>query len=94
MDMREQLVHDAEERCPYLTDEVARMPLRWQMRSLSGDELDAALASGDRRVGRMLYRTQCPSCSACEPLRVVVGEFRPSKSQRRVWRKNQDIKDR
>ena len=44
--MREQLVHDAEERCPYLTDEVARMPLRWQMRSLSGDELDAALASG------------------------------------------------
>ena len=92
MDMREQLVHDAEERCPYLTDEVARMPLRWQMRSLSGDELDAALASGDRRVGRMLYRTQCPSCSACEPLRVVVSEFRPSKSQRRVWRKNQDIK--
>ena len=73
--MREQLVHDAEEQCPYLTDEVARMPLRWQMRSLSGDELDAALASGDRRVGRMLYRTQCPSCIACEPLRVIVAEF-------------------
>ena len=67
------------------------MPLH-EMRSLSGEELDAALASGDRRVGRMLYRTQCPSCSACEPLRVLVGEFRPSKSQRRVWRKNQDIK--
>ena len=39
MDMREQSVHDAEERCPYLTDEVARMPLRWQMRSLSSEEL-------------------------------------------------------
>jgi arginyl-tRNA--protein-N-Asp/Glu arginylyltransferase len=68
------------------------MPLRWQMRGLSGEELDAALASGDRRVGRMLYRTQCPTCSACEPLRVPVADFRPSKSQRRIWRKNQDIK--
>jgi arginine-tRNA-protein transferase len=92
MDLREQLVHDAEEDCPYLTGQVARMPLRWQMRSLSGEELDASLADGDRRVGRMLYRTQCPSCVACEPLRVLVDEFRPSKSQRRVWRKNQDIK--
>ena len=92
MKLREQLVHDATEACPYLEDEVARMPLRWQMRSLSGEELDAALASGDRRVGRMLYRTQCPTCSACEALRVPVHAFRPSKSQRRVWKKNQDIK--
>jgi len=92
MDLREQLVHDAEESCPYLTEQVARMPLRWQMRSLSGEELDASLSEGDRRVGRMLYRTQCPTCSACEPLRVVVSEFKPSKSQRRVWKKNQDIK--
>ncbi len=92
MELREQLVHDAIEDCPYLDNQVARMPLRWQMRSLSGEELDAALASGDRRVGRMLYRTQCPSCSACEPLRVLVSEFQPSRSQRRVWSKNQDIK--
>ena len=43
-------------------------------------------------MGRMLYRTQCSTCSACEPLRVVVADFKPSKSQRRVWNKNQDIK--
>jgi len=92
MDKREQLVHDAEEDCPYLNGQVARMPLRWQMRGLSGEELDASLAQGDRRVGRMLYRTQCPTCSACEPLRVLVQDFKPSKSQRRVGRKNQDIK--
>lgn len=92
MELREQLVHDAEEECPYLDDQVARMPLRWQMRTLSGEELDAALATGDRRVGRMLYRTNCPACTACEPLRVRVQDFKPSKSQRRVWSKNQDIK--
>jgi arginyl-tRNA--protein-N-Asp/Glu arginylyltransferase len=92
MEMRERLVHDATESCPYIDGETARMPLRWQMRNLSGEELDAALADGDRRVGRMLYRTSCPSCTACEALRIPVDDFRPKKSQRRVWRKNQDIK--
>jgi len=92
MELREQLVHDQPEDCPYLEDRTARMPLRWQLRGLSGEELDAALAEGDRRVGRMLYRTACPSCTACEPIRVPVERFRPSRSQRRVWRKNKDVK--
>jgi len=92
MELREQLVHDEQESCPYLEGQVARMPLRWQLRGLSGQELDAALAQGDRRVGRMLYRTGCPACNACQPLRVLVDDFRPSKSQRRVWRKNGDLK--
>jgi len=40
----------------------------------------------------MLYRTSCLDCTACEPIRVPVERFRPSRSQRRVWRKNQDVK--
>ena len=88
---REVLVHDELEPCPYLDGEQARMPLRWQRAPLTPAELDGALAHGDRRVGRMLYRTSCPACHGCEPLRVPVAEFSPTKSQRRVWRKNQDI---
>lgn len=68
------------------------MPLRWQLEPLGPGDLDAQLAAGDRRIGRMLYRTACPSCTACEPIRIPVGEFRPTKSQRRVWRKNQDLR--
>jgi arginine-tRNA-protein transferase len=37
----------------------------------------------------MLYRTQCPVCNACEPLRIPVDRFQPSASQRRVWRRNE-----
>jgi arginyl-tRNA--protein-N-Asp/Glu arginylyltransferase len=91
MEIREQLVHDELEPCPYLDGPMARMPLRWQLRSLSGEELDLALSSGDRRVGRMLYRPTCPTCTSCEPIRVLMAQFQPSKSQRRVWRGNQDI---
>lgn len=89
---RERVVHDELEPCPYLEGRQARMPLRWQLRRLDPDEIDASLASGDRRVGRMLYRTACPGCNACEPIRVPVAEFAPSKSQRRVWRRNHDVR--
>lgn len=91
MHRREQVVHDELEPCPYLDGQTARMPLRWQFRRLSGPELDESLASGDRRVGRMLYRTACPSCEACEPIRLPVDEIVPTRSQKRVWKRNRDV---
>ena len=39
----------------------------------------------------MLYRTECPSCSACEPIRIPVQNFKRSKSMRKIWNKNQDL---
>ncbi|MSQ03293.1 MAG: arginyltransferase [Myxococcales bacterium] len=88
MNFRE--VWNEPEPCPYLPDQVARMPLRVPARLLTRAELDTQLAAGDRRTGRLLYKTSCDACSACEPLRVSVGDFVPSKSQRRVWRRNID----
>ena len=92
MQVREQIVHDEVEPCPYLPDRMARMPLRWQFRSMDPAEFDRSLASGDRRVGRMLYKTQCPRCSACQPIRIPVDSYAPSKSQKRVWKRNRDIR--
>ncbi len=92
MQVREQVVHDEVEPCPYLEGEQARMPLRWQFRGLAPQEFDRCLDAGDRRVGRMLYRTACPSCTACEPIRIPVDQFRPTRSQKRVWKRNADLK--
>lgn len=39
----------------------------------------------------MVYRTRCPMCTACEPLRVSVPRFEPTSSQRRALRKNSDL---
>jgi arginine-tRNA-protein transferase len=91
MNRREQVVHDEQEPCPYRDGEIARMPLRWQFQRLTGEEFDQSLAEGDRRVGRMLYRTDCPACSACEPIRIPVEGFRPTRSQKRVWKRNRDV---
>jgi arginyl-tRNA--protein-N-Asp/Glu arginylyltransferase len=85
----EVLVRDELEPCVYLDDREARLPLRWQLRPLKGPQLDELLALGDRRVGGALYRPSCPACRACETIRVPVADFRPSRSQRRVWRRGQ-----
>jgi leucyl-tRNA---protein transferase len=46
---------------------------------------------GFRRSGGHLYRPQCSNCQACMSCRIPVGLFRPNRSQRRCWQKNQDI---
>ena len=74
--------------CPYLPGQVACTPLRLPLGPLPGAAFDHLLAQGDRRAGPTLYRTQCASCTACEPLRVPTRGLAPSRSQRRVLRLN------
>jgi arginine-tRNA-protein transferase len=83
----ELVVHDEEQPCLYLPGRRARQPLRQPLRPLTPAELDARLAAGDRRAGTLLYNQSCPSCQACEPLRVDVRTFAPSRSQRRAQAK-------
>ena len=90
--MREQIVYQEIDPCPYLEGNDSKTPLRLQFEQLSGAQTDSSFARGDRRVGRMLYDVQCPSCEECEPVRVDVNMFKPSKSQRRILRKNEDLR--
>jgi arginine-tRNA-protein transferase len=67
------------------------MPLRLPARSLRAIELDQRLAAGDRRQGVVLYRTECPGCTACVPLRIDVSQFVPSRSHRRILRRGDQL---
>jgi arginyl-tRNA--protein-N-Asp/Glu arginylyltransferase len=83
----ELVVHDEEEACQYLAGRRARQPLRVPLRALTPAEFDQRLDGGDRRAGQLLYSQACPACSACEPIRVDVRAFAPSRSQRRAQAK-------
>ncbi len=84
-------VYDEPEACPYLPGQTARLPLRMPLRKLTPAELDARLAAGDRRSGTFLYTTACAACQACEPIRLDLQTFVPSRTQQRVWKRGQAL---
>jgi leucyl-tRNA---protein transferase len=78
--------------CSYLPGQIACTPLRWPHTPPTPEQFDELLEEGDRRAGPVLYRTECPACHACEPLRIPVHRLEPTKSQRRVLRRNDDLR--
>ena len=44
-----------------------------------------------RRSGRLIYQPVCKGCRQCVSIRVPVNRFAPSKTQRRVLRRNSDL---
>lgn len=66
-----------EDQCSYLPDQTSRMI--WRLaRRLTEDRYEQLLERGWRRFGRVLFRPSCPSCTACQGLRVSVNDFQPS----------------
>ena len=84
--MHEILLYSGLTPCPYLDDRVAQMPLRRPI-GLTAQLFDERLAQGDRRLGRLLYRTACPGCQACEAIRVPVAEFRAVRTHARTLKR-------
>jgi leucyl-tRNA---protein transferase len=78
------------EPCPYLAGRQKQFEYFFAV-SLSGEELAKFLAAGWRKFGPYFFRPACPECRACIPVRVPVRQFTPSRSQRRVLRRNRDL---
>jgi arginine-tRNA-protein transferase len=77
--------------CGYLPGRTARLPYRHPVNKLTPEVFDQRLAEGDRRSGLYLYRTHCPACRACQPIRLEVDRFRPNATQRRTLRRGNEL---
>ena len=76
--------------CSYLPGQTARMTYRLAYK-LTESRYEHLLARGWRRFGRTLFRPVCAACTACQSLRVVIPDFSPSKSQRRIEAKTSGV---
>ena len=78
--------------CPYLDGRMERKlftALHGEHAAMLNDTLSQ---QGFRRSQNVLYRPSCADCSACLSARVRVADFRPSRSQRRAWRRNRMLR--
>lgn len=66
--------------------------------ALQGEEAttlnDALSKQGFRRSQNVLYRPSCTECAACMSARIRVADFTPTRSQRRVLKRNAHLKRR
>jgi arginine-tRNA-protein transferase len=79
-----QVIADDATVCSYLADQAAKLPMCLPRCSVTRSRFDELMEAGYRRTGAFFYNTQCPKCSACEPLRLHVDRFQLTRSFRRV----------
>lgn len=77
--------------CPYLEGRMERK-LFCALQGDQSEKLNDALSKqGFRRSQNVLYRPSCADCAACLSARIRVADFEPSKSQKRVLRRNEGM---
>jgi len=80
--------------CSYLPGKMATSLFLDPRQKLDTEAYAGFMRLGFRRSGDFIYRPHCGMCQACVPVRIPVARFKPSRSQRRVWRRNQDLEVR
>lgn len=81
-----------EQKCGYLPEQASTTLFVDPKASINTAHYSELSALGFRRSGKHFYRPYCDDCQACTPIRVIASEFSPSKSQKRILRKNRDVK--
>lgn len=77
--------------CPYLPEREERKVFTHLVGERASDLNDLLTQGGFRRSQSIAYRPACENCRACVSVRVVVDEFRPSRSMRRIRDRNADV---
>ncbi|MCJ8328531.1 MAG: arginyltransferase [Lentisphaeria bacterium] len=88
----DKLPYGIETSCSYFSERQSRMQYFLGDEDIPPSLIEAALEKGFRRCGESWYRTKCKGCNHCLCYRLSTTTFKPSKSQRRVLRKNTDLR--
>jgi arginyl-tRNA--protein-N-Asp/Glu arginylyltransferase len=77
--------------CPYLPGQEERKVFTHLVGERAAQLNDLLTHGGFRRSQSIAYRPACETCRACISVRVIVEDFRPTRSMRRVIERNSDV---
>ncbi|QJR82423.1 arginyltransferase [Alteromonas pelagimontana] len=74
--------------CSYLPEQHEQLLVYAERDKDQATRYGQLIQAGFRRSGDQIYRPHCPSCNACQSLRIAVNQFVPSRSQTRILKRN------
>lgn len=74
--------------CPYLSGRLERKIFTYVTGQFAEKKNTALTQNGFRRSQNIAYRPVCDGCRACISVRIVVNDFVPDRSMKRIMRKN------
>lgn len=77
--------------CPYLTERYERKVFTYLTGQFANERNTVLTENGFRRSQNIAYRPICDGCAACVSVRLVVNDFVPDRTMKRVLRKNSNL---
>lgn len=77
--------------CGYLPNKLAQSLIATPQHLVNTQVYSSLIQQGFRRSGKFAYRPHCENCQACVPVRVILQDFSPSRSQKRAFKQHQNL---
>lgn len=77
--------------CGYIEKNRAQSLIASPYHLVNGDIYSELIKQGFRRSGKFTYKPHCENCNACIPVRLIVDQYEPKRSQKRAFKKHQDL---
>lgn len=79
------------EPCSYIENQSSRLLFIDPNQAVDEKTLSELSRHGFRRNGEIMYKPDCDGCHQCLSSRIPVSEFTMNSSQKKAWKRNQDV---
>jgi arginine-tRNA-protein transferase len=77
--------------CGYLPNKLAQSLIASPQHLVDAETYSSLIQQGFRRSGNFAYRPHCENCRECIPVRIILQDFIPNRSQKRAYKQHQNL---